>query len=71
MPGVTHWPKASVGFDEELEFYEYSYDLALQYMKDAGFDVTLTNTGDIGLVVVMSILALSGAIQVVIIKRRK
>ena len=71
VPGVTHWPKASVGFDEDLEYYEYSIDLALQHMKDAGFDVTLTNTGDIGLVVVMSILALSGAIQVVFMKRRK
>ena len=71
VPGVTHWPKASVGFDETLDYYEYSIDLALQHMKDAGFDVTLTNTGDIGIVVFMSILSLAGAIQVIFLKKRK
>lgn len=71
IPGVTHWPKASVGFDEDLPYYEYSVNLALEHMKAAGFDVTVTNTGGIGLVVVMSILALTGAIQVFFLKRRK
>ncbi|MHA1156933.1 MAG: ABC transporter substrate-binding protein [Candidatus Heimdallarchaeota archaeon] len=71
IPGVTHWPKASVGFDESLPYYEYSVDLALQHMKDAGFDVTVTNTGGIGLGIVLSILALTGAIQVFFLKRRK
>ncbi|MFW9924047.1 MAG: ABC transporter substrate-binding protein [Candidatus Thorarchaeota archaeon] len=71
-PGVTYWPKASVGFDDTLEVPEYNINLALQYMKDAGFDVTIpTEPTGLGLVVVISILSLVGAIQVVFLKRRK
>ncbi|HUU78066.1 MAG TPA: ABC transporter substrate-binding protein [candidate division Zixibacteria bacterium] len=70
-PGVTHWPKSSVGFDENLEYDIYDINLALHYMKDAGFDVTPTRVVGAGLGIVIGILALAGAIQVVYMKRRK
>ncbi len=71
-PGVTHWPKVSIGFDETLEPYAYSVDLALDHMEAAGFDLTITTeeTG-VGLVVVISILALAGASQIFLLKKRK
>ncbi|MFW9924532.1 MAG: ABC transporter substrate-binding protein [Candidatus Thorarchaeota archaeon] len=71
-PGVTGMPNVAIGFDETLEPYEYSIDIALQHMKEAGFDITLTTepTG-LGLVVFVSILALAGASQVLLLKRKK
>jgi len=69
-PATTGCPNVAVGYDTSLVPYEYSINLALQYMKDAGFDVTPVDTG-IGLVVVFSILALAGASQVFFLKRRK
>ncbi|HUT80320.1 MAG TPA: ABC transporter substrate-binding protein [Candidatus Bathyarchaeia archaeon] len=72
FPGVTHWPKVSLGFDEDLPYYEYSIETALAYMEAAGYDTTVTtNESGIGLVVVMSILAFAGASQVFFLKRRK
>jgi ABC-type transport system substrate-binding protein len=71
-PGVTHWPKVSIGFDETLEAYEYSIELALEEMALAGFDVTITTAvSGIGLIVFMSIIALAGASQVFFLKKRK
>ena len=71
-PGVTHWPKVSIGFDETLEPYEYSIETALAHMAAAGYDVTITTEiSGIGLIVFMSILALAGASQVFFLKRRK
>jgi ABC-type transport system substrate-binding protein len=71
-PASTHWPKVSIGWNADLEPYEYSIDMALQHMKDAGFDVTIdTNGTGIGLFVVISILGLVGAIQIFFIKKRK
>ncbi|NHJ33286.1 MAG: hypothetical protein FK732_10505 [Asgard group archaeon] len=71
-PGITHWPKVSLGFDETLEPYEYSVELALAEMAAAGYDVTVTTdiTG-VGLVVFMSIIALVGASQVFFLKKKK
>ncbi len=69
-PATTGCPNVAIGYDKTLVPYEYSVDLALQYMKDAGFDVTIKRTG-IGLVVVFGILALAGASQVFFLKRRK
>ena len=66
----TGCPNVAVGWDASLEPYEYSIDIALQHMKDAGFDVTIEATG-VGLVVVFGILALAGASQVFFLKRRK
>ncbi len=71
-PGVTHWPKVSIGFDETLEHYDYSIDQALAHMTAAGYDVTVTTeVSGIGLIVFMSILAFVGASQVLFLKRRK
>ena len=69
-PGVTGMPNVAVGFNEDLEPYEYSIARALQHMKDAGFNVETTVVG-VGLFVVMSILALAGASQIIFLKRRK
>ncbi|MCG3252366.1 MAG: hypothetical protein KAX09_00840 [Candidatus Heimdallarchaeota archaeon] len=71
-PGVTHWPKVSLGFDETLEPYDYSIEQALAHMAAAGYDVTITTeVSGIGLIVFMSIIALAGATQVFFIKKRK
>ncbi|MBK5113539.1 MAG: hypothetical protein KGD59_11180 [Candidatus Heimdallarchaeota archaeon] len=71
-PGVTHWPKVSLGFDETLVPYEYSLELALEEMTLAGFDVTITTAvSGVGLIVFMSIIALAGASQVFFLKKRK
>jgi ABC-type transport system substrate-binding protein len=71
-PGVTHWPSASLGFDDSLVHYEYSIATALAHMEAAGYDITIsTTTTGIGLVVVMGILAFAGATQVFFLKRRK
>ncbi|MGC9779785.1 MAG: hypothetical protein HZR80_11125 [Candidatus Heimdallarchaeota archaeon] len=71
-PGVTHWPKVSIGFDESLEPYEYSINLALEQIEAAGFDLTTTTeTTGVGLVAVISILALAGATQIFFLKKRK
>ncbi len=71
-PGVTGCPNVAIGFDETLEPYPYSIDLAKQYMEAAGFVfVYPTTTTGIGLYVVIGILALAGASQVFFLKRRK
>ncbi len=71
-PGVTGCPNVAVGYDESLEPYEYSIDLAKAEMEAAGFEYPPdTATTGIGLYVVMSILALAGASQVIFLKRRK
>jgi ABC-type transport system substrate-binding protein len=76
-PGVTHWPSVSIGYDDTLEPYEYSVDLAKEHMEAAGFvypetpTPTTTTEAGIGLYVVMSILALAGASQVFLLKKRK
>ena len=69
--GITGMPNVAIGFDESLEPYEYSIELALQHMKDAGFDVTPSNEVSLGLVVFMSLFALAGASQILILRRRK
>ncbi len=70
--GVTHWPYVSIGFDDSLEPYEYSVELALQEMALAGFDVTITtDISGVGLIVFMSIIALAGATQVFFLKKKK
>ena len=64
-PGITAFPKGAIGFDESLEMFEYSTNLALHYMKLAGYDVTeffvgrSTNIG-MGLVTIIGILTLVG-----------
>lgn len=64
-PGVTPFPRGSVGFDETLESLEYSTSLALHHMQLAGYDITAffvgtsTNIG-MGLVTIIGILALTG-----------
>ncbi len=73
-PGITGMPDVAVGFDETLVPYEYSLQTALDHMEAAGFDVPdipTTLPSGIGLVVLMSILALAGASQVFFLKRRK
>jgi len=74
-PGITGMPDVAVGFDDTLEPYEYSVELALDHMKAAGFTIIdapePTETTGIGLAVLMSILALAGASQVFFLKRRK
>ena len=69
--GVTGMPNVAIGFDESLEPYEYSVDLALQHMKEAGFDVTPSQQGGLGLAIFMSLFALAGASQILILRRRK
>ncbi|MFW9922548.1 MAG: ABC transporter substrate-binding protein [Candidatus Thorarchaeota archaeon] len=70
---TTGCPNVAVGYDTTLEPYEYSISIALQHMKDAGYDVTIPTTEitGIGLIVVVGILALAGASQVFFLKRRK
>ncbi|MBD3190131.1 MAG: hypothetical protein GF308_05785, partial [Candidatus Heimdallarchaeota archaeon] len=72
-PGVTPMPDAAVGFDEDLEPYEYSIEMAKDHMREAGFEFEeeTTDGGGIGLTIIMSILALAGATQVFLLKRRK
>ncbi len=70
-PGVTPFPRAAVGFDESLEPLQYSTSLALHHMKMAGYDVTAFFVGSsinlgIGLVTIMSILALTGGSFIII-----
>ncbi|MBD3190132.1 MAG: hypothetical protein GF308_05790, partial [Candidatus Heimdallarchaeota archaeon] len=72
-PGINPMPDASVGFDEDLEPYEYSIDMAKDHMRAAGFEFEETPTGGegVGLVIILSILALAGATQVFLLKRRE
>jgi len=64
-PGVTAYPEGAIGFDESLEPYEYSINLALHHMELAGYEVseffigTSLNIG-LGLVTIISILVLVG-----------
>jgi ABC-type transport system substrate-binding protein len=69
-PGITAYPQV-IGFDDTLEPYEYSIDIAKQKMEDAGFEFPETVVTGIGLYVVIGILALAGASQVFFLKRRK
>ena len=69
--GITPFPIGATGFDDTLEPYEYSIDLAKQKMVDAGFEYPTTVSSGIGLYVVIGILALTGASQVFFLKRRK
>ena len=66
---ITGMPDVAVGFDDTLVPYEYSLETALGHMEAAGFEVpdipTITSPSGIGLVVLMSILALAGASQAV------
>ena len=71
-PGVTIFCDASIGFDETLEPYEYSFNLAKEHMEAAGFVYPEpTEQTGIGLITIMSILALVGAIQIFLLKKRK
>jgi len=70
-PGVTPYPLGAVGYDDTLEPYEYSIDIAKQKMEAAGFVYPETVVTGIGLYVVIGILALAGASQVFFLKRRK
>jgi ABC-type transport system substrate-binding protein len=69
-PGITAYPQV-IGFDDTLEPYEYSIDIAKQKMELAGFVYPTTVQSGIGLYVVIGILALAGASQVFFLKRRK
>ena len=69
-PGITAYPMV-IGFDDTLEPYEYSIDIAKQKMEAAGFVYAETDTTGFGLYVVIGILALAGASQVFFLKRRK
>ena len=69
-PGITAYPMV-IGFDDTLEPYEYSIDIAKQKMEAAGFVYPETVVSGIGLYVVIGILALAGASQVFFLKRRK
>jgi ABC-type transport system substrate-binding protein len=72
-PGVTAWPDVALGYDDTLEPREYSVEDAKDWMREAGYefpDDTTTETG-VGLAVFMSILALAGATQVILLKKRK
>ncbi|MHA1171592.1 MAG: ABC transporter substrate-binding protein, partial [Candidatus Heimdallarchaeota archaeon] len=69
-PGITAYPQV-IGFDDTLEPYEYSIDIAKQKMEAAGFVYAETDTTGFGLYVVIGILALAGASQVFFLKRRK
>jgi peptide/nickel transport system substrate-binding protein len=69
-PGITAYPMV-IGFDDTLEPYEYSIDIAKQKMEAAGFVYAETSVTGIGLYVVIGILALAGASQVFFLKRRK
>ncbi|NHK32489.1 MAG: hypothetical protein FK730_14140 [Asgard group archaeon] len=76
-PGATPMPNVAIGWNPALLPHEYSIDIAKQKMELAGFEYppeptpTPTETTGIGLYVIMSILALAGASQVFILKRRK
>ncbi|NHJ05967.1 MAG: hypothetical protein EAX90_14160 [Candidatus Heimdallarchaeota archaeon] len=70
-PGITGMPNVAIGFNEDLKPYKYDINLALHYMKDAGFDVSPTGITGLGLVSLLSILGLIGAFQVILLKRRK
>lgn len=73
-PGVTACPDTSFAHDDTIEPYEYSIELAMEHMEAAGYEYeeeTTTDGGGIGLAIIMSILALAGATQVFLLKRRK
>jgi len=70
-PATTGCPNVAIGYNTALEPYKYDINLALHYMKDAGFDVSPTGITGTGLIVIVSILALAGASQVFFLKRRK
>ncbi|NHJ49386.1 MAG: hypothetical protein FK733_16470 [Asgard group archaeon] len=59
-PGVTACPSIATVYNTSLEPYEYNLALALEYMKGAGYDVTVpspTTSVGITLPIFMSILA--------------
>ncbi len=85
-PGVTACPSVAIGFDDSLDYYEYSIETALQYMALAGFDApvptptptptptTSTNSSfNIGIAVpvIIGIFALIGSSILIVNKRRK
>jgi len=75
-PGVTAWPKGTIGFDDTLEPYEYDIELALSYMELAGFDIDESNVGssvNIGLRLetILGILSFIGAGIVFFNKKRR
>jgi len=74
-PATTHWPRVSVGYDFDLEPYEYSVVKALEYMEAAGYDVVYptetTLQSGLGFVAFLSILSLAGAVQLFVLKRKK
>ncbi len=79
-PGTTGCPNVAIGYDITLVPYEYSINLALQYMAQAGFGVTLPSTTaltspssivGIAIPIILSIFALIGGTIFVINKRKR
>ncbi|MHA1442317.1 MAG: ABC transporter substrate-binding protein [Candidatus Heimdallarchaeota archaeon] len=74
-PATTHWPRVSVGYDFDLEPYKYDLVTALEYMELAGFDVVfpteVTLDGGFGLITILGILSLAGAVQFFFLRRKK
>lgn len=75
-PGVTAWPKGTIGFDETLEPYEYDLELALQFMEYAGFNIDDTFIGTslnfgLGLKTIFGILSCLGGCLFIISNKRR
>jgi peptide/nickel transport system substrate-binding protein len=71
-PGVTPMPRDCVGFDSELEPYEYNITLAKMFMEKAGFEfpeeTPTETTGTLSLIILSAISLV--VIQLVIRKKR-
>ena len=70
-PGITGCPTIATVFNDSLTPYEYNMDLALEYMRMAGYDAptpTPTPSVNIGLTfpVFLSIIAFVGATSVIV-----
>ena len=44
-PGVTACPQVAVGFNHSLVPYEYNIEKAMYHLRQAGYEITYTNTG--------------------------
>jgi ABC-type transport system substrate-binding protein len=70
-PSASVWPRISSVYNESLEPYEYNLDLALEYMRMAGYDVPPSPSIQVGITIPIFISIFSIIGTITYINKRK